>query len=131
VYAPQTGWSRRALSHPRRAHQDIGHEVGHEVLPILVGRGGQLRERVLDGLTIARGAHGLDAVDLLALQRRVSVDLALQAEGRIGDLALGVVVLVSSDDQPPAPVPLGGTLARRAGSAVVCGFGDERKDGDS
>ena len=61
-------------------------EVRHQVLG-LVGRGLlQRRQRALDLGAFALGADGLDAPDLLALQRRVDAQ-----DRRLGVVALGVL----------------------------------------
>src|SRR5688500_509536 len=57
-------------------------EVRHEVVVVLRGGRLELGERRLDLLGVAPGADALDAVDLLALERRVDpqdLDLALAA----------------------------------------------------
>src|SRR5215212_11123248 len=90
----------------------------HEVVPRIGGGVAQRRERALGGAVVARAARPVQALDLLALERRVDaqdrdpvalvalgegvdaddlaaplVDLLLEAEARLGDLALRVVAL--------------------------------------
>src|SRR5205807_3902461 len=98
-----------------------GEQRLHEVALLVGGVLAQGGERGLHGGGVAAGAHGVQARDLLALERGVDaqrgdgllpvelvavdadddalagVDLALVSEGGVGDLALGVVALDGGD----------------------------------
>ena len=70
-------------------------------------------ERLLDGGGVAAGADALDAVDLLALQRRVDaeeLDLALAA--------LGEVVDADEDARRGSRTPAGACRRRRRSRAA-------------
>src|SRR3954452_611012 len=115
-----------------RAVQEVRHEV------VVVARGGFLEqsELLLDGGAVAAGADAGDAVDLLALERRVDAqdldlpvatlgegghadELAtavvvglLELERRVGDLALREAAL-DGLDHPAQLVDLGEVLVRQ------------------
>src|SRR3954453_17217366 len=90
-----------------RAVEEVRHQVA-----IGGGGGAQLGQRALDRGPVAPGADGLDAADLLALERGVDAE----------DLELSVAALgevVDADEDPLARVVLALELVRGIGDLAL------------